>query len=143
MSFIDVTVEHPRLSFPEDRLRSLLSHAAKDEKKRISDLSVVLTTHQTVLEMNREYLDHDYVTDVLAFDLAEDPAKGIEGEIYVDLDTAAERCEEFGASFEMEAARYTLHGLLHLSGYGDKTEAECRQMKELEDLYLERYWLDL
>lgn len=137
---IEITLDHPHLSVPEDRLRALLTQAAADENHRISDLSLVLSTHETVLEMNREFLEHDYVTDVLAFDLGDGEPGRIDGEIVVDLDTASERCDEFGATFEAEAARYALHGLLHLCGYRDKTQTEVLQMKELEDLYLDRYW---
>lgn len=87
--------------------------------------------------MNRSFLDHDYHTDVLAFDLSED--EGVDGEIYVDLDTAAERCEEFGATFDHETARYVLHGLLHLLGYRDKQEEDQVLMKQREDEYLRRF----
>lgn len=134
---IEIVQDHPGLSVDEGRLLRLIESVAAQEQSAIARLTVVLTDHETVLALNRTYLDHDYQTDVLAFSLAEDDE--IDGEIYVDLDTATERCEEFGATFDHEASRYVLHGLLHILGYRDKDEAERSVMKQREDEYLERF----
>lgn len=100
-------------------------------------LGIVLANHETVLDLNRTYLEHDYLTDVLSFRLNElDPPEVIEGEVYVDLDTAAERHAEFNASFEEEVMRYVVHGLLHLIGYTDATEREKADMRAREDDFL-------
>lgn len=100
-------------------------------------IGVILTDHETVLDLNRTYLQHDYLTDVLSFDLSEsEDAHAIEGEVYVDLDTALERHEEFGVSFEEEVRRYVIHGVLHLLGYDDATPEEKAAMHALEDKYL-------
>lgn len=117
------------------KLRALLTHAAGAEDVELRALTVVLAGRERVLRLNREYLDHDYPTDVLAFPFAEDEG-AVEGEIYVDLDTAAERCAEFGTTPQQEARRYALHGLLHLAGYRDKTDAGRHEMRALEDRYL-------
>ncbi|PSR00336.1 MAG: rRNA maturation RNase YbeY [Bacteroidetes bacterium QS_9_68_14] len=118
-----------------EALRALLTRAAAGEDVTLRWLTVVLAGRERVLRLNREHLGHDYPTDVLAFPFAE---KGsvVAGEVYVDLDTAAERHEEFGATPEQEARRYALHGLLHLAGYRDKTDAGRRRMRALEDRYL-------
>ncbi|MEM8556266.1 MAG: rRNA maturation RNase YbeY [Bacteroidota bacterium] len=102
------------------------------------DVSIVLADHATVLDLNRAWLDHDYTTDVLSFNLDEDAlAEGfVEGEVYVDLDTAAERAPEFGTTFETEALRYVVHGVLHLVGYDDATPEQKAAMHALEDRYL-------
>ncbi len=94
--------------------------------------------HAAVLALNRRHLGHDYLTDVLSFSLVDedDPPGAVEGEVYVDLDTAAERCAEFGATFEQEAARYAVHGLLHLIGYDDATAEGRAAMRACEDRYL-------
>ena len=101
------------------------------------DLSVVLADHATVLALNQTYLAHDYLTDVLSFDLREDETETVEGEIYIDLDTAVERHSEFGTSFIKEVYRYAVHGLLHLIGYDDATPEMKAQMRALENRYLE------
>jgi rRNA maturation RNase YbeY len=135
---IDISQAHPVRSLDEAALARLLRHVADAEGFALRSLGVVLADHETVHRLNREFLDHDYVTDVLSFSLDEDAAaEGIvDGEVYVDLDTAAERAPEFGATFEEEAFRYVIHGLLHLMGYDDATDADRDAMRRLEDTYL-------
>lgn len=140
MSTVNIVHHHPELALSEDLLRRLIVYVARDEKQSIGDLNVVLSDRETVHEINREYLDHDYPTDVLAFDLRDNQQAPIEGEIYLDLDMARERCDEFDATFDEEAARYVIHGLLHLLGYLDESEEDSARMKKLEDQYLEAYW---
>ena len=133
---ISIDLEHPALTVDLDVLRKLLVHVVREEQLELVEVSLVLTTHSHVHELNRTYLQHDYETDVLSFDLSDDPG-AVEGEIYVDLDTALERHEEFGATFEEEAFRYAVHGLLHLAGYDDSTPAARANMRSIEDRYLE------
>ncbi len=128
---------HPRLRVDEALLEGLVRHVVAHENGRLRTLTVVLADHETVLELNRAYLDHDYHTDVLSFSLADEDEPGlVDGEVYVDLDTAAERHDEFGSSFEEEACRYVVHGLLHLLGYDDATGEGKSAMHLLEDRYL-------
>jgi rRNA maturation RNase YbeY len=126
---------HPHLRVEEEALRRRIRRVAEGEDARLAALTVVLTGHDDVLELNREHLEHDYVTDVLSFALSEDDAS-VSGEIYVDLDTARERHEEFDASFEEEVHRYVVHGLLHLMGYDDRTSEGEAAMRRREDRYL-------
>lgn len=132
-----ITHQHPSRRVEETLLRNLLARVCEGEGRTLGHLSVVLADHTTVLELNRTYLEHDYNTDVLAFPLGEEDDEAISGEIYIDLDTAAERHEEFRASFQEEACRYALHGLLHLMGYHDKSPEAREKMREKEDQYLE------
>jgi len=118
-----------------DALRALLTRAAEAEGVALRALTVVLAGRELVLRLNREYLGHNYPTDVLAFPFSEEQGV-VEGEIYVDLDTAAERCVEFDATPAQEARRYALHGLLHLAGHCDKTDEGRRRMRALENRYL-------
>ncbi|HET6569810.1 MAG TPA: rRNA maturation RNase YbeY, partial [Rhodothermales bacterium] len=101
----DVALEHPTFEVDTDVLAQAVRRIIEGERARVEYLAVVLTDHDAVLDLNRTYLQHDYRTDVLSFDLSEseDPAV-IDGEVYVDLDTALERHAEFGASFEEEVA---------------------------------------
>ena len=120
-------------------LRAALDRVVAGEGRTVGDVTVVLTDHATVRELNVDYLAHDYDTDVLSFWLGDDDGGGpLEGEVYVDLDTAAERHAEFGASYEAEACRYAVHGLLHLCGYDDASEADRLAMQALESQYLGR-----
>ena len=99
------------------------------------DVTVVLADHALVHRLNREWLEHDYETDVLSFSLDEHAlGRGqLDGEVYVDLDTAAERAPEFGTTPRLEALRYVAHGLLHLAGWDDATDAQRDAMRERED----------
>lgn len=128
--------DHPALYVDEATLRTLIHRIADAESRALGTVSIVLTDHDTVLTLNRDYLGHDYVTDVLAFDLSAEDASHVEGEIYVDLDTAAERHEDFGVSFEDEARRYVVHGMLHLMGYDDSDDSQQAEMRRLEDRFL-------
>ena len=123
-------------------LEQLVRHVVQAEGGVLRHLNVVLAGRALVLRLNRAHLGHDYATDVLSFSLAEAPPEEtsappvVDGEVYVDLDTAAERHAEFGASFEEEARRYVVHGLLHLLGHDDTTPAARARMRRLEDRYL-------
>lgn len=131
---------HPSRRLDEESLDALIRHVIETEGGRLVHLSVVLTDHEAVRSLNVSYLDHDYDTDVLSFSLRDGPhdEEGlVEGEVYVDLDTAAERHEEFDASFSEEAHRYVIHGLLHLLGYDDQTPSGQKKMRALEDKYLD------
>ena len=127
---------HPTLRLDEAALRQRIDAVLRGEEQTVRYLGIILADHATVLELNRTYLAHDYLTDVLSFPLGEPDDDVLDGEVYVDLDTAAERCAEFGTTFEDEATRYVVHGLLHLCGYDDASDDARRRMRALEDQYL-------
>jgi len=153
--------DHPSHRLNEGALRTVIQQVLDAEEASLLHLSVVLTGHDTVRRLNQSYLDHEYNTDVLSFSLrstsapfhvGEEAAEStpgervtdggktaVEGEVYVDLDTAAERHEEFEASFEAEAYRYVIHGVLHLVGHDDATDAGQAAMREREDRYLSAF----
>ncbi len=132
-----IAQEHPTLRLGEAVVERLTRHLMHAEGIPWRYLGIILTGHERVLELNRSFLGHDYHTDVLSFDLGDEtPDAPLAGEVYVDLDTAAERHAEFGTTFEEEALRYVAHGLLHLAGYDDATPAEKAAMHALEDRYL-------
>lgn len=132
---LDVVIQHPSLAIDAERCRRVLTLVFEGEEIEVASVTLVLADHATVHELNRSYLQHDYETDVLAFRYSDD-GEPLEGEIYVDLDTAAERHREFGATFEQEALRYAVHGALHLAGYSDTDSDGKKEMHELEDRYL-------
>jgi rRNA maturation RNase YbeY len=135
---LSVEHDHAFRSIDDAVLKRLVRHVVEAEEASLRYVSVVLSDHETVRRLNQSYLDHDYNTDVLSFSLREDDdAADVEGEVYVDLDTAAERHDEFDTTFEREAYRYVVHGVLHLLGYDDKTEEGQQTMREKEDQYLD------
>ena len=136
---ISVDIDHPSLAVDIDTIERLISHVVAEEGASLVHVSVVLSDHETVRRLNEAYLDHDYNTDVLSFSLSPEDTDQhtAEGEVYVDLDTAHERHDEFETSFERETYRYIVHGVLHLLGYDDATEEGQSTMRSLEDRYLD------
>jgi len=136
---VSIEHDHPSLDLEDEILDRLIHHVVDAEDATLVHVSVVLTDHTTVRRLNQDYLGHDYNTDVLSFSLREQDEDGgdVEGEVYVDLDTANERHDEFDTSFEREAYRYVAHGVLHLVGYDDATESGQQAMRAREDSALD------
>ncbi len=132
---IDACYEDNEIELDEDDLLQLSERVLTGENIAGSSVGIVLTCHERLRSLNVEFLGHDYNTDVLSF-LLDSSEKGIEGEVYVDMETARERCQEFNVTAEEEVARYVVHGLLHLAGYDDDTAEKRAVMRRLEDRYL-------
>ena len=134
MLSLSISTSSPDLEHPSEARLNVLARAVfNGEDKVAGDIGIVFADHDTVLELNREWLDHDWNTDVISFLLEEDP---IEGEVYIDVETAAERHAEFGTTSIEELERYVVHGLLHLCGHDDATDKQREAMRLLEDRYL-------
>lgn len=135
---VTVFQEHASLRLGAEAVRAAAARVAEGENVTWTEVNVVLGGHALVRDLNREWLGHDWDTDVVSFPLDDDArARGeIEGEVYVDLDTAREVAPEHGATFEDEALRYVIHGLLHLIGHDDATDAARAAMRALENRYL-------
>ncbi|MEX2671818.1 MAG: rRNA maturation RNase YbeY [Phycisphaeraceae bacterium] len=103
-----------------------------------ASLSVVIIDDQSMKALHEQFMQIPDTTDVLTFDLRSDPAEPIEGEIYVCFDEAARRADELNHPAEHEIILYALHGLLHLVGYDDHTEADWHEMHTAEDRLLEQ-----
>lgn len=136
---LQILNEHPSATLDTRPLQSCIEDILNRENLDFSYINVILTNHTQHRALNKTYLGHDYNTDVLAFPLHSPGSNQLEGEIYVDLDTARERHKEFNSRFETEVLRYVIHGLLHLAGYEDKTNQGQQQMKALEEKYLSSY----
>ncbi len=132
---LEITTDHATLTLDEARVAAVVEAVCAMEGVRVESLSIVLGDHALVHGVNRDWLGHDYETDVVSFGLDDDArARGaLDGEVYVDLDTATERAPEFGASFEAEALRYVAHGVLHIAGHDDATDDQRAAMRALED----------
>jgi rRNA maturation RNase YbeY len=102
-------------------------------------ISVVFIDSQRCKTINRTFLDHNYVTDVISFTLETRPV--LEGEIYVNLDRAKQQAREYGVSFSNEVARLVIHGTLHLLGHDDATPIRRKKMKAVENEHVQ-FWFD-
>jgi rRNA maturation RNase YbeY len=117
--------------------KAWLNEVAKQEGKKILELSYVFCSDEYLLQINQEYLNHDTLTDIVTFDNSEDPKK-IEGDIFISIDRIKENGEKLG-TLETELERVMVHGLLHLLGYKDKKKEDKEVMTEKEDFYIKQY----
>jgi len=121
------------------KLKSFISSVIVKEKKNLKNLNYIFCNDKALLEINRKYLDHNFYTDVITFDLSSSP-KEILADVYISVDRIKENAKSLKLSPKEELHRVMLHGLLHLCGYNDKTEAQKKLMKRKEDLYLNLYF---
>ena len=119
----------------ESRLRFWFAQVIQNEGYELTELNYIFCTDEYLHEMNVQFLQHDTLTDVITFDNSDDECK-IEGDIFISVPRIEENAEKFDAPFLEELKRVMVHGLLHLLGYGDKTEEEKKVMTEKEDYYL-------
>lgn len=119
----------------EGPVRNWLISVATQEGYRIDNLSYIFCPDEYLLKINQEYLDHDYYTDIITFDHSE-TANSLSGDIFISIDRVRENASTFAHSFDQELMRVMVHGLLHLIGYGDKTEDEEKVMRQKEDACL-------
>jgi len=105
------------------------------EGKKVGEIQYVFCDDDYLLKINREFLKHDYYTDIITFPLA-DSKNIISGEIYISLERIEENAKLNNVLFEDELARVMIHGILHMIGYDDHTKEEKNEMREKEDYYL-------
>jgi rRNA maturation RNase YbeY len=98
-------------------------------------LNYIFCSDEYLLEINKQYLDHDYFTDIITFDNSEED-KQLEGDIYISVDRVRDNAATFHTDFDSEMRRVLIHGLLHLVGYEDSSEALKTAMRAKEDEYL-------
>ena len=106
-----------------------------------SEISIALVDDPTIRTHNREYLNHDYETDVISFVLEESETQLV-GQLIISTDTAAKLGEELGVPMEHEVLLYVIHGMLHLVGFDDTDEASAAEMRAAETDYLGRFNVD-
>jgi len=106
-------------------------HVADLEQKVLGDVNVIFCSDEHLLEMNREHLDHDYYTDIITFDYSEGDV--VSGDLFISVDRVQDNANELSLKFIDELNRVCVHGLLHLCGYKDKSEADEKQMRGKED----------
>ena len=120
------------------QLKLFLGTLFRKEKKKLADLQYVFCSDDRLLEINRQFLQHDFYTDIITFPLS-DPHQAISGEIYISVDRVRENALAFQSSLKTELHRVIFHGALHLCGYKDKTPRDQAIMRKREELYLRLY----
>jgi rRNA maturation RNase YbeY len=119
------------------KFKTLVSELVKSKKKVIGEISFIITSDAYLRTVNKEFLNHDYFTDVISFNYSDND--NISGEIYISEDTVRQNSAEYNVNFDNEMLRVMLHGILHLVGYDDKTEAEKQKMRQHEDKWMRMF----
>ncbi len=99
--------------------------------KKVGEIAYIFVNDEKILEVNRQYLQHDYYTDIITFDYCEGDV--ISGDLFISLDTVRTNAEQVGATFEQELHRVIIHGILHLCGINDKGPGEREIMEAAEN----------
>ena len=117
--------------FKKRAMNAWIKQVASDHGRRIGEVGYMFVSDEKILEVNNEYLGHDYYTDVITFDY--DEGDIINGDIVISLDTVRSNAEMFHKSYEDELHRVIIHGILHLCGINDKGPGEREIMEANED----------
>jgi len=120
------------------RLKAFVSALFKSHGREVESLIFVFCTDKYLLEINRKFLEHDYYTDIITFDLSDAP-EIVAGEIYISIDRVKDNARALGISVKEELHRVMFHGALHLCGYQDKTANQKKIMRLEEDKNLRSY----
>jgi len=124
-------------SLKKSAVTKWIKEVAAGYNKKTGDIAYIFCSDERILEVNKQYLEHDYYTDIITFDYTEGDV--ISGDIFISIDTVRTNAEEFGATFENELHRIIIHGVLHLCGQDDKTPELRAEMSKKENLALEKY----
>lgn len=117
--------------------RQWITETALSHGKTVGELAFVFCSDQYLLEMNKQYLDHDYFTDIITFDYTD--GELIAGDIFISVDRVEDNACKNLVDKKVEMQRVVIHGVLHLCGYKDKKKEESENMRKLEDLALSKY----
>lgn len=131
---VDVNLMHD-IELDEDRLGEMVCKILTDHEVKFAEISVAVVSDKQIHQLNKQYLEHDYETDVLSFNLGETGAVELAGEVIVSADTAIRSAKERGIEPLDELALYVIHGTLHLVGHDDKEERLRKRMRAAEQKY--------
>jgi rRNA maturation RNase YbeY len=142
-------LEHSHCSFTDQEIISGLKQKRKLGRfinelifhytKKESQVAYVFSTDEFVLNINQEYLQHDTYTDIITFDLSEKKSTLILSDIFISIERVKENAQIFNKKYQEELLRVIIHGALHLSGYKDKTKEQKAEMRNLEEIWIDKY----
>ena len=133
-SFADRKFTYPQKNY----LKAFVGTILEQENRRLSELTYVFCSDEYLLQINKDFLQHDYYTDIITFDLSASKEE-ISGEIYLSLDRVKDNALALGVGYQQELLRVIFHGALHLCGYKDKKKSEITEMRNREEHYIRLY----
>ncbi|MDB4835195.1 rRNA maturation RNase YbeY [Cyclobacteriaceae bacterium] len=136
INFFFEDISEPVLDYK--KIKHWLSLLIDNHKYNLAELNYILCSDEYLLKINKEYLDHDYYTDIITFDNSEEEAS-IEGDVFVSIDRVNDNSTNLNTTKTDETLRVVAHGVLHLCGFKDKTEEEASEMRKQEDIAIELY----
>jgi probable rRNA maturation factor len=113
-----------------------LKSVVVEEGKLLGDISIVFCSDEYLLVINKDFLKHDFYTDIITFDYCE--SNKVNGELYVSIDRVKENATTLNKEYKNELLRVMVHGVLHLCGYKDKSSKDEKLMRNKEDYYLSK-----
>jgi rRNA maturation RNase YbeY len=117
-------------------IKSWIKDIIQQNKKELGDINYIFCSDEKILEINKEFLKHDYYTDIISFDYCE--VNKINGDIFISIDTVKSNSIKYKTEFTEELHRVIIHGVLHFLGFKDKTKADAEKMREAENKALIR-----
>jgi len=121
------------------KLKLFIEKTFKQNRRKLISLAIIFCTDEYLLDINKRFLQHDYYTDIITFNLAEN-LDTVEGEIYISVDRIKENALSNKVSKKDELHRVIFHGVLHLCGYSDKSKVDKKVMTLMEDKTLKSYF---
>lgn len=115
----------------EEEISAWIAQVAAVYKRKVGEIGYIFCSDERILEVNRQYLQHDYYTDIITFDYTK--GSKISGDLFISLDTVRSNAELFGMDYHVELHRVIIHGILHLCGIDDKGPGEREVMEEAEN----------
>lgn len=119
-----------------EAVQTHIEHVVSQLFEHVEHVDYIFCSDDYLLELNKSALNHDYYTDIITFDLRDEPTDPLEAEIYISLDRVKENSIDFNTTFAREIQRVMVHGLLHLTGLNDATDAEKHYMRQMENKYI-------
>lgn len=133
ISYYTEGVEMPPIQ--QSEITAWVKAVAGTYNKRVGEIAYIFCSDEKILEVNLQYLQHDYYTDIITFDYCQ--GNRIAGDLFISLDTIRTNAEQFGAAYETELHRVIIHGILHLCGINDKGPGEREIMEAAENKALD------
>jgi rRNA maturation RNase YbeY len=124
-------------SIKKQKISRWIKETAVGYDRKVGEIAYIFCSDEKILEINNQYLTHDYYTDIITFDYSE--GEVISGDIFISIETVKSNSEEFKVTFDAELKRIIIHGILHLCGQNDKTPELRLQMTEKENLALKNF----